>query len=423
MGTLQGMWESALHEQLQSDLFLKTLIRRKFASMGLALSEKQIAYAARRLKQARGPEATIRFNEKHLLNADAASTQAISGTRSVCLSEDDVQGAANEIGSWLQEFMEPISEKLAARVFAEVKRNSGKFLRETDRDRLKFQLRLAKTWRKAFHLLDLFLGLALQSGGDFNRQCGLSSTSANDAAVYVLTRLHARACQVSAETIALLKAGFADGAHARWRTLHEIAVVSTFIAKHGTETARRYLAHDAVESYKAARQYQDQCHAIGHKPLSREEMAKIQRRYTEALTRYDNSFKGSYGWAAFVLNKAAPTFRDIEHDVKLDNLSPYYKLASHNVHANPKGISFKLGLGPDRGKVLLAGPSNTGLLDPAQCTALSLLQTTSALLGIRPNLDGVVIMKVLIKLEREIALVFAATQRRIESMESATTAV
>jgi hypothetical protein len=109
--------------------------------------------------------------------------------------------------------------------------------------------------------------------------------------------------------------------------------------------------------------------------------------------------------------------------VKLDNLSPYYKLASHNVHANPKGISFKLGLGPDRGKVLLAGPSNTGLLDPAQCTALSLLQTTSALLGIRPNLDGVVIMKVLIKLEREIALVFAATQRRIESMESASTAV
>jgi hypothetical protein len=149
-------------------------------------------------------------------------------------------------------------------------------------------------------------------------------------------------------------------------------------------------------------------------------MTEIQNRYKKAMTQFGDAFRGSYGWAASALKKSGPTFRDVEQDVKLDSLSPYYRFASHNVHANPKGLTVKLGLGPDRGKVLLAGPSNTGLADPAQCTALSLLQTTSALLGTRPSLDFIVVMKVLIMLQTQIARAFAETQRRIESKKSAT---
>ena len=42
-----------------------------------------------------------------------------------------------------------------------------------------------------------------------------------------------RACQVTDEIICLLENGFADGAMARWRTLHEIAVVAVVISQHG----------------------------------------------------------------------------------------------------------------------------------------------------------------------------------------------
>jgi hypothetical protein len=45
----------------------------------------------------------------------------------------------------------------------------------------------------------------------------------------------------------------------------------------------------------------------------------------------------------------------------LDYLRPYYKLASHNVHAQPKGILFKLGLVQNQ-DILLAGPSNYGFV-------------------------------------------------------------
>lgn len=67
------------------------------------------------------------------------------------------------------------------------------------------------------------------------------------------------------------------------------------------------------------------------------------------------------------------------------------KLASHNIHANPRGILFKLGLMSCEEDILLAGPSNAGLADRAQGCALSLSQITVALLTIRPNHDKLVI--------------------------------
>ena len=47
------------------------------------------------------------------------------------------------------------------------------------------------------------------------------------------------------------------------------------------------------------------------------------------------------------LSKQDLNFSDIERAVRLDHLRPYYKLASHNVHANPKGMLFRLGLYPE----------------------------------------------------------------------------
>jgi hypothetical protein len=342
MGSLQEMLDAAVERHCQSGLFMKTLVRRKLADMGFALTERQVAHVARRLGKG---QANIRINDKRLINAKTIGKQRLKKPLSVNISEDDIRGAIDEIDSWIPDVMESTSERLAGRLLSQLRRNGRVFLQDWDRDRVEFQTRLARTRRRAFYLLDLFLAVALQSGADFAHRNEKSPASGQGELVYVLARLHARACQVTAEVVALLRSGFADGGHARWRTLHEIAVVSTFIKKHGAETARRYLAHEAVESYKAARQYQDHCQAIGYEPLDAKEFAAIQKRYDDALRRFGKDFGGSYGWAALALSRSKPTFSDIEHEVKLDDLSPFYRLASHNVHANPKGITFKLGLG------------------------------------------------------------------------------
>ena len=216
MGILQEMLESALQEHLKSDLLMKGLIRRKFAEMGFELSEKQTAYVVRRLRRGQGADTKVRINPKHLLNADTVSNKDFKGRLSLQLNNDDIDRAVNQIDSQLPQMMEAISQKVSSSLLRQLKRNGPTLLKETDRERLAFQLRLAKTWRRAFFLIDLFLAVALESGANFNREEHPSTSPVCGDVVYVLTRLHARACQVSAEIIALLKAGFADGAHARW---------------------------------------------------------------------------------------------------------------------------------------------------------------------------------------------------------------
>lgn len=90
-------------------------------------------------------------------------------------------------------------------------------------------------------------------------------------------------------------------------------------------------------------------------------------------------------------------------------------MVSQNVHANPKGVFFRLGLYPEGQDILLAGPSNTGLADPGHGTAISLGQITVALLSTRPNIDRLVICNILVRLMGEIGEEFLAVQRFLES--------
>ena len=75
------------------------------------------------------------------------------------------------------------------------------------------------------------------------------------------------------------------------------------------------------------------------------------------------AFNQSYGWASYALDKKKATFRNIEENVGLDHLRPYYQLACLPVHAGITSILYDLGA-PEVDTLLLAGPSNRGLADP-----------------------------------------------------------
>jgi hypothetical protein len=92
---------------------------------------------------------------------------------------------------------------------------------------------------------------------------------------------------------------------------------------------------------------------------------------------------------------------DIQQAAQLDHLGPYYRMASHNVHANPKGVFFKLGLIGDR-QILLAGRSDAGLADPGHAAALSLGQISSLLLPLSPSLDNNIAVRIMSMLTDEV---------------------
>jgi len=57
---------------------------------------------------------------------------------------------------------------------------------------------------------------------------------------YCLVHLHARACQEFLEILTLMRAGFADGAYARCRSLFELCCVASFIKEQGETIAEAY---------------------------------------------------------------------------------------------------------------------------------------------------------------------------------------
>jgi hypothetical protein len=184
-----------------------------------------------------------------------------------------------------------------------LKGTAPKMLREHRRYASGFDTRLRKIWGKSFDLLEMLLVISYEAGEDFNNKFRPMASKNKDFVFDVLTRLHARACQTSYEILTLLKSGYADGAYARWRTLHELVAVAYFIKKYGNETAERYLLHEIIESHKAMLQYQNHCELLKEQPLTTEEINKISSRKDRALKRFGNSFKNNYGWASLALGR------------------------------------------------------------------------------------------------------------------------
>jgi hypothetical protein len=309
---------------------------------------------------------------------------------------------------------ETIVEDVSTDLLSFLKRRWVSEDREQLREMAGFRHRLMQNWKAPLGLLRMLLTIAREFGSNINYGIRESPAADREHLIEALTRLHARSCQVMEEVICLLSTGLADGAMARWRTLHEIAVVALFISQHGEDVAERYLWHTEIESFRAAKEYQKCQDRLGYEPISAEELAELRKLYEEALKKFGPPFTSAYGWAAKHLNMSRPTFVDLERACSIDHLRAHYRMASHNVHANPMGVFFKLGL-LGESQILLSGPSDIGLTDPGHGSAISLVQVSGALSILsHPTLDSILALQIMLKLTDEIGQKFIEAQQRIE---------
>jgi hypothetical protein len=202
---------------------------------------------------------------------------------------------------------------------------------------------LESRWGKPLGQMRMLLTMAREWGQWAYTRQNSSKSTGKVVLKDILTRQHARACQVTDEILCLLENGFADGAMAGWRTLHEIAVVASVISRHGEEIAKRYLAHQAVESKRAMTRYLDCYRQLGYKPLPVREMKKIERDYDAVIAKYGQVFKTDWGWAAEHLKKKRPSFTDLEAEAGRAEMRSYYQMGNDNVHAGTKSIVRKIG--------------------------------------------------------------------------------
>lgn len=275
-----------------------------------------------------------------------------------------------------------------------------------------FRESMEERWGKALGLLRMLLTISRELGeAEFKKL-----SNVKDGLKNVMTRLHVRACQVSAEIVSLLENGFADGAMARWRTLHEICVVMLLMKEHGDPLAERYIDHQAIESKRGKDQYH-LCHeGLGYKPMTAAVCRKIDRAYERALDKHGPEFAGPYGWAeGFIPNgRKRLSLGDLERAVGRSFMGSHYKLASYNVHAGPHALFFRLGL-IENESVLLAGASNAGLSEPGQNAAVTLALITMLLIVDEPDFDGLVSLHMLEDLQYEIPRAFGRAENKLKA--------
>jgi len=417
---LQEILENQLAELAAPKSVLLRVLNRRFEELGVLLTSAQQDELAEQIMRTADGTIHIECEDDQIIRA---------GFRSVAEVEPLIRGVLNGLSGDIEKFVRNFEEDLpdmlqnmasgvAPIILTSLRKRASKMLAERRSDRESFRCRVSSTWRAPLDLLETHLTIAIEVGQYISETHGPAAMQENDVVFDVLTRLHARACQISWEILTLLENGFADGAHARWRSLHEVTTVANLIAEHDATLAERYLLHEGIESYAAARQYRRYWERLGLERITDEEMDELTQVRDQLIKRFGADYGYDYGWAANVVGKRRPTFADIEEHVKFDHLRPFYRLASYNVHANAKGVFVKLGILGQRKDVLLAGPSDAGLDEPGHAMAMSLAQITICLLTHESTFDTLVISRILLDLVAEVGDAFAKTHGTLTEEES-----
>lgn len=124
----------------------------------------------------------------------------------------------------VQDIVEKTLNETTPILLNSLRKQQGEMLEEHRLIRAEFEARLSRRWLKPLALFESLIVVSLESCEELYQE--LSEEMETNMKFKVLVRLHARACQISYEVLALVRSGFADGAMARWRTLHELSVLA-----------------------------------------------------------------------------------------------------------------------------------------------------------------------------------------------------
>jgi len=319
-----------------------------------------------------------------------------------CLAQAIIEGQAALVESFHKEHLLSLNDFSREQGLRVISDRQNTFLKDN-----------LDKWQEGFDALDIMVNFCVEVGGGTWERLRNEAAESKDLLFNVLARLQAKACLVSQEILCLLKNGFADGAHARWRALHEISITALFLHKREGDIVERYLAHEIVDSYKGAIGLKEYEERLQVSALPDESMRDLKEQYDAVIKRYGSEFSNPYGWAENALGIKRANFSHIEKDVGMDHWRPYYKWASQNVHSGSKTISKSLGNSSPQ-EFVLVGPSDLGMVDPADLLAISLSQVTAAFLTLAPNIDSAVAIKVIESLRNEIGPIFLKCRKKYE---------
>jgi len=383
-------------------IFLENLISKKLQKQGITKPRDLSRKLARHILSRTGEP--FRYNSrKYSGNIDLAFDEA---------DADEIARAFDRFQKeQLPKILPEIAQHLSKTVLKDLKsRWSGEHAQQVE-ELSGFRQRLEERWGEPLGQLRMLLTMSREWCEWVHSRNASLKKGKKKQLREILIRLLVRGCQVTDEIICLLENGFADGAMARWRTLHEIAVVAAVISQHGEDIAERYVDHQAVESKRALEKYMACYKDLGYKPLPAREQTKIRKAYDKAITKYGPEFKTDYGWAALHLKNPRPSFAHLEKEAGRAEMRSYYQLGNDNIHAGIKSMYVRLGLMDYDG--LLSGRSNGGLMEPGQNAANTLTQLSAIVCLSEPIMDDLVAGDMMRMLRNEVPKSFYKADRQL----------
>jgi hypothetical protein len=228
--------------------------------------------------------------------------------------------------------------------------------------------------------------------------------------------LHAKTHLVAREAIALMRAGFPEGALARWRTMHEMACVALLLSSAPQLVAELYLISFRFDAYKAARQSYEFIPGNSKDHFTADEVEIFRLECQRLKATYGVNLADEYEWARTTMPqtmsvKRKINFRDIEEAAGQTWMRPYYKWASQHNHGAYRPADKGLGLCESDAPLLLTGQSNSGMVDPMQLVARTLAKTSEAMLRVRRTFDSVIHQEVIDRLAYRVAPIASEVER------------
>lgn len=308
--------------------------------------------------------------------------------------------------------------KFAEGVYKDLEKNASEMLQHESLIRLGFESRLYWRWKVPLDKLESMIVVARETGERKKNNLAKEKDKSNYYRHSALIRIHARSLLLSSEILTLLRAGYPDGAFARWRSLHELAIISIFLNQNSEVVSQRYIDHSQFKDLKDALDYQLYAKKLGYHTLPRGHINRMKRHCNTLTLRHGPDFtKGDYDWIPRSII-AGPNFRELEKHIRMDRYRPYYNMSSTAVHGGSKALLHSLALMKHkRNKLLLVGPSNYGLADPIQTTSRSLMFSTMSLLTLKPDLEDSIALSVLSKYASKIGRESVEVQKQIEKEE------
>jgi len=402
MGILQNEFDRVLEDQCSASNLTKLAVRHALKQRNPQLTEERLTTSVKAISAAilEAKEGTINLSFE---------MEGESPDKRIEIDDSDLQSALQQVedkfSSNITKVITQSIDEMSPSVLSRLYASASEALRHRHKQQRLFEKRLRNRWKEGIDRLEMLVMIAQEAGGIFLQDVQRAHEQAEGMVsreelclLDALVRIHVRSCRIACEVLCLLKGGFADGANARWRSLHENAVIAMFIVQCGGDVAERYLAHSAVERYRAAQQYQQHSQALGEEPLDDTELNELAQAQAGLVAKYGNDFRNEYGWAANALGYPAPRFADIERHLDMSRWRPYYKMACHSVHAGAQGLYFLLAVTEPTEPTLLAGASNAGLCDPGHSTAISLTMVSAAMFTAKANIDSLVTAQVMTEL-------------------------